>query len=889
MKLVSCYIDHFGKISDFTHDFSDGFNGILQDNGWGKTTFSVFLKAMFYGMEYSPNTKKKLLERNHYMPWDGGTFGGNLVFEIDGKKYRVERTFGKTDKDDTFGLFDVATGAASSDFSENLGEELFQVDCESFMKSVYVPQQLLATTMTDSLNAKMGNLASAKDDISNFDKALKAVNDAKTEYTRNSKINPGKMVWVKNELKKNKTELEALPALQESYDARQLLLDKKVERLEELTAQKASILEKIQVQSKREQELGAYRSKKEDLERETKRLAQLDEFFVNGVPTSEDLERLSKLDRELAVHESTLGEKKQELLKASVVYQEPFENGVPSDKEFEEWNQLATRLSELRAKGEQAKLSDESEAKLGELKYFFSKYLPTMEELAAIEKQAATLNLLDGRILGERERVLTLKAQNSAKEKIKEAKSSPVPVIIFVLFAAGLAALGFLFTYYQTGFLSVIMQVLGFGGAVAVLVGTTTYIRKRSINLKAQVEETEEELRGAENQLEMSEAQRKELADTIDAFLSNFLLTRADTMQENVYEIRRKLDQYQHLMTEQEALDERSAGTLEELADIQLRLYTPLEPFMDIYRIDLYQEKGGELGFINQLKKDAEEYTKFSRLKGEVSKLEAQVEEEKQALTEALGKFPVASIPSRIDQLKQIEINVQQYESVQGRISVAAAEISKLGDSQGTLDFAQSVEDLQLQQKDVDEEILSINQLISQDQEYLLETAVEMERLNDVSEEIARLEILDEEYKKKADLLSKTADYLQQARENFLSKYMSPLLDGLHKYLGYIENQEKADYEIGDYELDMDLNIKLIHRGHTKSAEYLSAGYQDLVALCARLALLDVLYEKEQPPVILDDPFTNLDEDKIKEALGLLQRISETRQVVYFTCHESRI
>jgi len=889
MKLVSCYIDHFGKISDFTHDFSDGFNGILQDNGWGKTTFSVFLKAMFYGMKYSPKTKKELLERNHYMPWDGGTFGGNLVFEIDGKKYRVERTFGKTDKDDTFGLFDVATGAASSDFSENLGEELFQVDCESFTKSVYVPQQLLATTMTDSLNAKMGNLASAKDDISNFDKALKAVNDAKTEYTRNSKINPGKLVWVKNELKKNKTELEVLPALQESYDARQLLLDKKVERLEELTAQKASILEKIQVQSKREQELGAYRSKKEDLERETKRLAQLDEFFVNGVPTSEDLERLSKLDRELAVHESTLGEKKQELLKASVVYQEPFENGVPSDKEFEEWNQLATRLSELRAKGEQAKLSDESEAKIGELKYFFSKHLPTMEELAAIEKQAATLNLLDGRILGERERVLTLKAQNSAKEKIKEAKSSPVPVIIFVLFAAGLAALGFLFTYYQTGVLSIIMQILGFGGAVAVLIGAVTYLKKRSTNLRAQVEETEEELRGAENQLEMSEAQRKELADTIDAFLSNFLLTRADTMQENVYEIRRKLDQYQHLMTEQEALDERSAGTLEELADIQLRLYTPLEPFMDIYRIDLYQEKGGELGFINQLKKDAEEYTKFSRLKGEVSKLEAQVEEEKQALTEALGKFPVASIPSRIDQLKQIEINVQQYESVQGRISVAAAEISKLGDSQGTLDFAQSVEDLQLQQKDVDEEILSINQLISQDQEYLLETAVEMERLNDVSEEIARLEILDEEYKKKADLLSKTADYLQQARENFLSKYMSPLLDGLHKYLGYIENQEKADYKIGDYELDMDLNIKLIHRGHTKSAEYLSAGYQDLVALCARLALLDVLYEKEQPPVILDDPFTNLDEDKIKEALGLLQRISETRQVVYFTCHESRI
>ena len=32
----------------------------------------------------------------------------------------------------------------------------------------------------------------------------------------------------------------------------------------------------------------------------------------------------------------------------------------------------------------------------------------------------------------------------------------------------------------------------------------------------------------------------------------------------------------------------------------------------------------------------------------------------------------------------------------------------------------------------------------------------------------------------------------------------------------------------------MDLNIKLSYSGSTKGAEYLSQGYQDLVALCSR-------------------------------------------------------
>ena len=57
MKLINCYISSFGKLQDFSYDFSSGLNTVIEDNGWGKSTFATFIKAMFYGL----NSKKSLL------------------------------------------------------------------------------------------------------------------------------------------------------------------------------------------------------------------------------------------------------------------------------------------------------------------------------------------------------------------------------------------------------------------------------------------------------------------------------------------------------------------------------------------------------------------------------------------------------------------------------------------------------------------------------------------------------------------------------------------------------------------------------------------------------------------------------------------------------------
>ena len=56
MRLISCRIENFGKLSNVTYDFSGECNTICEDNGWGKSTLASFIRVMFYGFK-NENTR----------------------------------------------------------------------------------------------------------------------------------------------------------------------------------------------------------------------------------------------------------------------------------------------------------------------------------------------------------------------------------------------------------------------------------------------------------------------------------------------------------------------------------------------------------------------------------------------------------------------------------------------------------------------------------------------------------------------------------------------------------------------------------------------------------------------------------------------------------------
>ena len=107
MKIREIYVKSFGCLYDFKKEFHDGFNAVTENNGFGKTTLATFVKAMFYSLGYSRSSALEENELKRFRPWNSTEkFGGSVTFEHDGKLYRIERTFGATQKDETAFLVD---------------------------------------------------------------------------------------------------------------------------------------------------------------------------------------------------------------------------------------------------------------------------------------------------------------------------------------------------------------------------------------------------------------------------------------------------------------------------------------------------------------------------------------------------------------------------------------------------------------------------------------------------------------------------------------------------------------------------------------------------------------------------------------------------------------
>ena len=132
-------------------------------------------------------------------------------------------------------------------------------------------------------------------------------------------------------------------------------------------------------------------------------------------------------------------------------------------------------------------------------------------------------------------------------------------------------------------------------------------------------------------------------------------------------------------------------------------------------------------------------------------------------------------------------------------------------------------------------------------------------------------------------LLNLTRDFLTNAKNNLSKRYVAPMQEKFSKMLEQVIKEENQKYS-----LDVDMNVMVEDPTGNKEMEYLSQGYQDLMNICKRFSLIESIFEKEKPLIVLDDPFVNLDDQLNKNALKLIKKLAESYQIVYLSCHTSR-
>ena len=139
------------------------------------------------------------------------------------------------------------------------------------------------------------------------------------------------------------------------------------------------------------------------------------------------------------------------------------------------------------------------------------------------------------------------------------------------------------------------------------------------------------------------------------------------------------------------------------------------------------------------------------------------------------------------------------------------------------------------------------------------------------------------EYTFKYDMLTKTIEKLKQADDTLKEKYVAPIKE---RFLNYASVIEKV---LGEkMVMDKDYSIKFIRNGEIRSYKHLSAGQIAICSLCLRLSLIDNMFQKDLPFVLMDDPFINLDKNHFESVKKVIKELSKNIQIIYFTCHESR-
>ena len=114
------------------------------------------------------------------------------------------------------------------------------------------------------------------------------------------------------------------------------------------------------------------------------------------------------------------------------------------------------------------------------------------------------------------------------------------------------------------------------------------------------------------------------------------------------------------------------------------------------------------------------------------------------------------------------------------------------------------------------------------------------------------------------------------------SRYLDPVSRGCRYYLDLLgEERDKLRFNADGAPLCEE-------GGRLREIGFYSTGMKELIGFCLRVALVDAVFTKDPPVLVLDDPFVNLDDEKTERAKRLIKELSRRYQIIYMTCKKER-
>lgn len=834
MKLLSCHIENFGKLTGKDYTFNKKLTVFTEENGAGKTTLAAFIKAMFYGLSSYTVATKKFSDRQRYYPFGGGKFGGNLTFEKGGDIYRIERTFGKkSETDDTLTVYKNNTPVKCA---KSFGEEIFGLDEDSFTRTAFITSSDIDGGANSDIGEKItGRVFSA--DGAGLKEAIDAL-DTKRKRLKAAKGGGGEIDKKKEERRALIDEIAGLEdidiALTSKYRDRNRLfgeigeLEKRLEKLNEdkIVAQKWDTYD---------ENIAELNSKKKELEEITSR-------YKKGLPASDEIkqaeEKYSVFGKNSGALENTQFLKEDRLEEL----EEKFSSGMPDEEDFEKCASLLDSASKLYAEAEQIFASADSQ-KAEKLNDIFRHGLPDEKGLE------------EAKGVAERYRENDKKLKAPAIVQTAPKKNN-LPCII----GAGgsaialIAGIILLFSVQIAGIIALVLGALGL-----VFSGVLLLLRKNGANSVQINTDTVQALSADEQILRSYLAPYGYYSDSVISSFTQFLSD---------------VEEYRSLLKEREekkGLAESKSAQAKEAEDEVCSL-------LEKYGYPVGNARAG----LGEMRKDASEYnlllSQRESAQESIQKYNSENREILESITKLLDKYGLEF--SSAEGLRAISDDIKNYGRLEREVREKEQKAQSYKEENGLFERAvESAEDLTEVRTLLADKRKALGLLDSQ----IADCEAALESLPEKRVKKEQLERIIERDTRTVKILSAAKELLSSAHQKLCDKYIAPVKESFVKYSDGIQ---KA---LGEkLVMTADFEVSFEFAGEIKSRKHLSAGQLAVCGLCLRLALLENIFKDEKPFVIMDDPFLGLDKQNMQNTAKAVKELTGNVQIIYFCCHDSR-
>ena len=893
MRILSLYVENFGTLQGFSFQPANGLNTLLRPNGWGKSSLAVFIKAMLYGLPVS--TRRSLIEneRKRYTPWQGGVYGGSMDVEVGGRQLRIERTFGAKESEDTMTLTDLQTGMSDPvEGRLSCGEEWFGVDAAAYERSTYLSQRPIDESDGNlSIHAKLNRLVDATDDIGSYDLAVDLLEKQRKYYTvsggrRGAIADDDELLsQLERQMAECRVHSQAAAQCNETLAALADRLAQTRRESEMLLAREQAYLKAGELEAKRQtcrkllalaDEAGAA-------------YEQIMASLGGALPTPQMISQLEKLESERAAAQLQAQQLAQCLESRSparqemVGYETLFGENVPDDAALIRLRQVAEQAKSAEQRWQDA-LERRREREPSDREA--TEQMPPLPDARRLQHFCLQYDGQARSLVRERDR--TAAAMHQAEIRVEQSRKgkrrAALLSAVLALCATAATAMCAIFLPRSLGAvlpvcLLILVCSIGAWVLLARIEKNTTEEYTRAHKSCAEAHQAYKEHK---KQLEIACHRVKDVlgvsvTDAVEAAEAIAEYERACAQaqmqkQERAAAEKQWLQRKHELRTEAEAQRSRFAeiwgwGALPAVKD------TPVEVERLAQKVARYQELEREL---------ADAHKRQQALHERIFAIES----ERRALLGGCDSAPESgaaawlrersesAVRSREEQARH-RAEAQAYALQQG-LDIAALPA-------GSPDVMEEQEDFHEQRERLHTAEEQLHGEIARTQRELDEHQNAAAVIDALESEAALVRTRLERARAALSTVQTTQKYLKTAREQLSGRYLQRMKDSFADYLGVLTGENDAVFT-----MDGNFTVKLRRVGVARPTDAMSAGWRDVISLCARLSLVDALFEGETPFLVLDDPFANFDDDTAARAAQLLHRAAEKYQILYLTCHSSR-